>query len=868
MARQTGSNSSMSNELKRMKMKKIFLLISMAAAVSFAGCQKNEIDGVDNANKEGSIFELVANICNDATKTTLDGRTVEWETGDIIYMVTEDEEWGAAYSSENNNLTTIAEFVYADGKFATESRISEGEHTFYAMYSRADQKTWHRGAGSSHSLLATQSQDCSAPTAHIKENDALVGTFTATTPMTAATVNMNHIYTMMQVDVRNNTGAEIEVTKFEMTAAEAALAGVFNIDFTTSTVSPKQNTSSAVTVKVTGGTVANNASLPVYFVMAPLTNYSGKVTFKVTDAKGNTYTKDVILSNVTFEAGKYNTTPYAISAADEVEEGVVKATLTFDDTSKRTEFDTYHQVWVENGITLTNEKGSSTSNVADYSNPARFYKSSNITISAPGNILALEFDCTGLADQYVTPFSSLEGASSANGVVTITLDGTTNTVTYEELSAQARAYAVTVTYMEGEGGGNQEPVQPEGPKTVTIADFIAAEESEQVYELTGTITSVKSSNYGNFDITDETGTVYIYGLVDADGSYVYTDLELKEGDIVTVQGQRTSYNGTPQMKNALYVSHVVGEAPEDTMMGETTVTAFLEAEVDAHVWYELTGVIANLNNTTYGNFDLVDETGSVYVYGLTSEKTDSNDKSFASLGLKEGDFVTLIGTRADYNGTAQVGGPAYYVSHIESCPAPVVTCENNIVTITSATGATVYYTTNGDEPTLNSDVYSNSFAITETITVKAIAVSEGMPQSAVTTTVCYWVDPNGEEITDVANLSFADKANRTSYSEEKQVWEQNGIVFTNDKASSKTTVGDYANPVRLYQGSTATINMANEDEQIVKIKFESDGTAKYKTALEDSLKEAGFIPTVEDNFYTIELPGPADSFTFSLTAQA
>ena len=41
------------------------------------------------------------------------------------------------------------------------------------------------------------------------------------------------------------------------------------------------------------------------------------------------------------------------------------ATITFDATSKRTVFNTNQQVWVENGITVTNNKSASTSNVAD-----------------------------------------------------------------------------------------------------------------------------------------------------------------------------------------------------------------------------------------------------------------------------------------------------------------------------------------------------------------------------------------------------------------------------------------------------------------------------------------------------------------------
>ena len=108
---------------------------------------------------------------------------------------------------------------------------------------------------------------------------------------------------------------------------------------------------------------------------------------------------------------------------------------------------------------------------------------------------------------------------------------------------------------------------------------------------------------------------------------------------------------------------------------ELTVEEFLAKSVDASIYYKLTGTIKNLKNTEYGNFDLVDETGSVYVYGLTTEKQGSNDKSFSQLGLKEGDVLTLEGTRAAYNGTPQVGGPAYYISHVAgntpADPSPV-----------------------------------------------------------------------------------------------------------------------------------------------------------------------------------------------------
>lgn len=300
-------------------MKKLFLLMGMAAAMfSFAGCQENEIDGGAALNGEGSTFEIVAGIDQDATKTTLTDKDVEWEEGDVIYVVTSEGPWGLPYQ-EDNAGTSIAEYTYADGKFTSSATIENGEYEFLAMYT--NQKSYHRQDASSHQLAKEQSQNCADPTAHIKANDALVGVFSAEIPMDApAEVTMKHLYTMMQVDIKNNTGAAVEIKRFEMKAAGADLAGVFYVeDFYDAVITTKQNPSETVAVNVTGGSVASGATLPVYFVMAPISGYTGDVTFKVTDASGNTYSKTVAMTDITFEAGKYNTTPYAISTPDKVE---------------------------------------------------------------------------------------------------------------------------------------------------------------------------------------------------------------------------------------------------------------------------------------------------------------------------------------------------------------------------------------------------------------------------------------------------------------------------------------------------------------------------------------------------------------------
>ena len=153
-------------------------------------------------------------------------------------------------------------------------------------------------------------------------------------------------------------------------------------------------------------------------------------------------------------AGNYkptaNTTLYAVYQRTETTQGggttSVTGELSFDNTTQRTSLSTSEQVWENEGITFTNQKASSTSNVADYSNPVRLYKSSSISITAPGNITQIKFNCVS---GYVI---SITGASTSNNIVTVALDGTSDTYTISSLSAQVRLNSLSVTYTTSGGG--------------------------------------------------------------------------------------------------------------------------------------------------------------------------------------------------------------------------------------------------------------------------------------------------------------------------------------------------------------------------------------------------------------------------------
>ncbi|MBR1959139.1 MAG: hypothetical protein IKA34_01055 [Bacteroidales bacterium] len=435
-------------------MKKLLVLMGLAAAAfSFTGCQKNEMKDADNDFKGTSTFEFVADIAQ--TKTTLDPDTyaVDWEEGDVIYMVTSDGTWGAPYA-DDEGAKTIAEFTYADGKFATTSTIADGTYTFKAMYAEADQKSYHRGTSTTHKLEAVQAQDCSDPTAHIKANDALVGTFEAEVPMAEpANITMAHLYTLMQVNVKNGTEADIVVTKFEMTAAGADLAGVFYVEsFETPSISTKSGASSTITVNVTNGTVEEGMSLPVYFVMAPLSDYSGDVTFKVTDASGNTYTRTVTLSNVTFAAGKYNTTPYTISSADVVEPEPANVTWDLTQASYSSE-NTDKVTWTSDYVNLSLEKGESTSPANNYlggtNDHTRVYKDQIMTFAPVGKyqIEKIEYFVVGTSyvDELINSTWVNAEVSSSERTVTVLPDDGHSDVSVT-IGAATRFTAITVYY--------------------------------------------------------------------------------------------------------------------------------------------------------------------------------------------------------------------------------------------------------------------------------------------------------------------------------------------------------------------------------------------------------------------------------------
>lgn len=238
-----------------------------------------------------------------------------------------------------------------------------------------------------------------------------------------------------------------------------------------------------------------------------------------------------------------------------------------------------------------------------------------------------------------------EEAQDWLSVKSIITSGTTAKVTFKATANEKGNRTASLKFITTKDGkeytSTSELTQEGSIVECNIDEFNSAAAGTTIYRLTGVINKVANDNYGNCYITDATGETYVYGM-GAKGEF--KDKGLKVGDIVTITGVKDEYKGVGQMKNAS-IEVIKPVTP-------ITVEEFLKKEDNADVYYLLTGKVANIKSTTYGNYDLVDATGSVYIYG-TLAGWGGASKQWASFGINEGDEISIITVKTSYNGTAQ-----------------------------------------------------------------------------------------------------------------------------------------------------------------------------------------------------------------------
>lgn len=291
-------------------------------------------------------------------------------------------------------------------------------------------------------------------------------------------------------------------------------------------------------------------------------------------------------------------------------------------------------------------------------------------------------------------------------------------------AATERTATVALTYAYGsETATKSITITQAGNPNVTnnISDITSA----GTYAVQGTI--VAKSQRG-FIIGDGTGYVYYYN-----SSYDQSAYNI--GDKVKLSGTVVAYGGVFEFNNSTTVTSVTEsnyvEGTPTVLSGsdmDSRVSSTTSAQLSSFVQFEGT---LSVNGTYYNITDIDGATtaqGSIS-YPINTDFTSLNGKTVKVTGYFVGVsnskyYNTLIGSIEEVVGA--VASPSFSLA--EGLYSGVQT-----VTITSATpGASIYYTTDGTEPTTASTPYTTPITINTSTTLKAIAVV-GSDISTVTT---------------------------------------------------------------------------------------------------------------------------------------
>ena len=293
--------------------------------------------------------------------------------------------------------------------------------------------------------------------------------------------------------------------------------------------------------------------------------------------------------------------------------------------------------------------------------------------------------------------TTVTGAKGTFADFTYVYDGNTEVSTIVVGTQTKRGYVKSLTInFEGDTPGDEPGDEPGDVTADTLTCAAAAElalkgnTDEKIIK--GYVTEIVEawSTYKNVS----------FWMADAaDGGQVFEAFRVKceteaeapiVGDLVWVKGNLTAYtkDGVTIAETTRDGSFGIIEAVERPVddpaqnLGAKTIAEFLELKNTKDTCI-LTGVVANIKNTTYGNFDLVEldnEEVSVYVYGLLTAAGES--KQFESLGVAEGDTLTCLAVYDEYNNAPQVKN-AIFVSVKKAAAAPAQDIEITLSSLTT-----------------------------------------------------------------------------------------------------------------------------------------------------------------------------------------
>ena len=241
--------------------------------------------------------------------------------------------------------------------------------------------------------------------------------------------------------------------------------------------------------------------------------------------------------------------------------------------------------------------------------------------------------------------------------------------------------------------------------------------SSQSYTLMGTvatptITSTDATGGQQVSITSTTTGATIYYTLDGTAPTVSstkytTSFKLTASKTVKAMAMKTNMTNSAVATKSVTVGQVATPtiANADTAGGQQV--SITSGTTGATIYYTIDGTAPTVSSTKY--------TAS---FKLTATKT------VKALAVKTGMVNSAVATKSVT--VSQVATPVI-------SPSTTTFSGTVSVTLSSTSGATIYYTTNGSNPTTASTPYNSPFTISATTTVKAVAIKNGMINSTTAT---------------------------------------------------------------------------------------------------------------------------------------
>ena len=432
-------------------MKRFFSYIgaSLVAIAALSSCNKDLTDSNEGI-KGGIPFEITAASVD--TLTAIDGFATSWVANDAINLFHAVAK-STIYTSDGEFTIANEDLEAKKFKGTLPAALEAGNYDWYAFYPYSKYNTTPAGSSQSDFGYTTiggtsQTQTGNSSTAHLCGKPCpLYGVATAVASDVAPSIVMNHLTSIVEVNVTNNSGNELTVSSVSFTGTED-IVGTYYINFTQTPVVYTSRGESYVSKTASlnvadGEAIAAGSSAKFYIAIKPFTVSNGVLKVAV-----NGYEKEIEISNKTvFAAGKikkinfnYDNTAVVNSVTFDFSDPESLG-LTKPDASAGTNITS---AIVVGDVTLSTTNGSTTTRIWNSQGTCdlRVYKSGgSLTFSVPEGSVITRIVFTG--DAALSGYSASVGTLSSG-----TWIGSNQSVKFTA-SSTLKISTITVSYSLG-----------------------------------------------------------------------------------------------------------------------------------------------------------------------------------------------------------------------------------------------------------------------------------------------------------------------------------------------------------------------------------------------------------------------------------